>query len=570
MTRLLNDPRNFAAEMLDGLVDANAARVQKVPGGVVRSTASTPGKVALVIGGGSGHYPAFAGLVGHGLADGAAVGDLFASPSAQQIVNVCRAADHGGGILLSFGNYAGDVLNFTLACEELKAEGVDVRIVRVTDDIASASKWESEKRRGIAGGLFVFKVAGAAAEAGLGLEKVETIARTTNARTRSIGVAFAGCTLPGSDHALFEVPEGMLGLGMGIHGEPGIHEQSLPTADELASLMVTRLLAERPPDGGKRAAAVLNGLGATKYEELFVLWRSVSQRLAEAGVTVVEPEVGEYVTSLDMAGCSLSVCWLDSEAENLARWWGAPADASAYRKRDVSRAVRLTGAKLPGSHVEELSRASAESLRSAAVALNALRAMGYVLRLSQDELGRLDAIAGDGDHGLGMTRGCDATTRAARRLFSKGGGAHTVITAAGEAWADHAGGTSGALWGAGIRAFGGAFNDKVTPTTADLARGAEAFTEAIRKLGNASVGDKTMIDAAVPFTAAFAAAAAEGCGPKSAWTRAADEAEAAADRTALLTPKLGRARPLAARSIGSPDPGAISFALCMRAVAQTL
>ena len=146
MTRLLNDPRNFAAEMLDGLVDANAARVQKVPGGVVRSTASTPGKVALVIGGGSGHYPAFAGLVGHGLADGAAVGDLFASPSAQQIVNVCRAADHGGGILLSFGNYAGDVLNFTLACEQLIADGVDARIVRVTDDVASATKYESHKR----------------------------------------------------------------------------------------------------------------------------------------------------------------------------------------------------------------------------------------------------------------------------------------------------------------------------------------------------------------------------------------------------------------------------------------
>jgi dihydroxyacetone kinase len=570
MTKLLNDPRAFSAEMLDGLVDANATRVQKVPGGVVRSTESAPGKVAVVIGGGSGHYPAFAGLVGHGVADGAAVGDLFASPSAQQIVNVCRAADHGGGILLAFGNYAGDVLNFTLACEQLRVAEVDARIVRVTDDIASATKQDSENRRGIAGGLIVFKIAGAAAEAGLGLDEVERIARTANARTASIGVAFAGCTLPGSDTPLFEVPQGMLGLGMGIHGEPGIHEQLLPRADELGSLLVGQLLAERPADSGSRAAVVLNGLGATKYEELFVLWRSISRCLAEAGVAVVEPEVGEYVTSLDMAGCSLSICWLDSEPEDLSRWWGAAADTPAYRKGNAPRAVPVSGPKLHRSHAEELPKSSAESRRSAAAALRALWAMRNALLLSETDLGRLDAIAGDGDHGLGMTRGCDAATFAARRALGKGGGVRTVVMAAGEAWADRAGGTSGALWGAGIRAFGEALDDQVRPTTSDLARGAGAFTDTIRRLGNAAVGDKTMIDAAVPFAASLSVAATEGCDPKVAWTRAAGRAHAAADQTASLTPRLGRARPLAARSLGSPDPGAVSFALCMRAVAQTL
>jgi len=570
MTKVLNDPRNFSAEMLDGFVDANSTRVQKTPGGVVRSTQSAPGKVALVIGGGSGHYPAFAGLVGHGLADGAAVGDLFASPSAQQIVNVCRAADHGGGVLLSFGNYAGDVLNFTLACEQLKAEGIDARIVRVTDDIASATKEDSENRRGIAGGLIVFKIAGAAAEGGLALDEVERIARTANARTRSIGVAFAGCTLPGSNAALFTVPQGMLGLGMGIHGEPGIREGQLPSADELAALLVEQLLEERPPDDADNAAVVLNGLGATKYEELFVLWRGISRRFADAGVTVLEPEVGEYVTSLDMAGCSLSTCWLGSDPDGLARWWRAPADAPAYRKGSAPQAARAAVTKTRSLDAHELPASSADSRRCAAVVVNALCAMREALRAAQDELGRLDAVAGDGDHGLGMVRGCDAATMAAQRVLGQGGGVRTVIKAAGEAWADRAGGTSGALWGAGIRGFAEALDDNVAPTLRDLGNAAEAFTQLIRRLGNAATGDKTMLDAAMPFAAALSAGANEGCDLKSAWTRAADLARAAADQTASLTPRLGRARPLAARSIGSPDPGAVSFALCMRAVAEAL
>ena len=248
MTRLFNEPAAFADEMIEGFVASHGRWVRRVSGGVVRSTQSTPGTVALVIGGGSGHYPAFAGLVGQGLAHGAAMGNLFASPSAQQVYNVAKAANNGGGVLLGYGNYAGDVLHFTQAQEKLRREGIDCRSIAVTDDISSAPIEKHAKRRGIAGDLTVFKVAAAASEAGYAMDDVVQIAERANHRTRSFGVAFTGCTLPGAEQPLFTVPEGRMAVGMGIHGEPGIGETDIPTADELAELLVAKLLAE-VPDG---------------------------------------------------------------------------------------------------------------------------------------------------------------------------------------------------------------------------------------------------------------------------------------------------------------------------------
>jgi dihydroxyacetone kinase len=300
MTYLYNDPVDFADELIDGFVAANQSWVRAVSGGVVRNAKPTPGQVAVVIGGGSGHYPAFAGLVGPGLAHGAAMGNLFASPSAQQVYSVAKAASQGGGVLLSYGNYAGDVLNFNQAQDRLNAEGIPCRTVVVTDDVSSASLDEVAKRRGIAGDLAVFKAAAAAAEAGADLEEVVRLAQKANDRTRSFGVAFSGCTLPGADEPLFTVPDGRMAIGMGIHGEQGIDEVDIPSASDLAKLMVERLLAERP-EGATKAAVILNGLGSVKYEELFVLYRSISQLLDDAEVEIVEPDVGELVTSFQMA-----------------------------------------------------------------------------------------------------------------------------------------------------------------------------------------------------------------------------------------------------------------------------
>lgn len=337
MTWLYNDPAAFTEDMLDGFLDANAGYVTGVAGGVVRAAPTRPGKVAVVVGGGSGHYPAFCGVVGPGFADGAVVGNIFTSPSAAAAVSVARAASGGAGVLLTTGNYAGDVMNFGLAIEQLNADGIRARYFAVTDDIASAPTEDIGKRRGIAGDFTVFKCASAAAEAGYDLDGVERIAALANDNTRTLGVAFDGCTLPGAAAPLFTVERGTMGLGLGIHGEPGVASHDMPTAAELAELLVSGVLKEKPAGAGARIAVILNGLGRTKYEELFVVWATAAPLLRAAGYTVVQPEVGELVTSLDMAGCSLTVMWLDDELE---RFWTAPADTPAYRRGSYAQAPR--------------------------------------------------------------------------------------------------------------------------------------------------------------------------------------------------------------------------------------
>ena len=570
MTRLFNEPAAFADEMIEGFVASHGRWVKRVSGGVVRSTKSTPDTVALVIGGGSGHYPAFAGLVGQGLAHGAAMGNLFASPSAQQVYNVAKAASNGAGVLLGYGNYAGDVLHFTQAQEKLRREGIDCRSIAVTDDVSSAPIEEHTKRRGIAGDLTVFKVAAAAAEKGYGMDAVVEIAERANHRTRSFGVAFTGCTLPGAETPLFTVPEGRMAVGMGIHGEPGIGETGIPTADGLAELLVGKLLTE-VPDGidakGARVVPILNGLGSVKYEELFVVYRRVAQLLAEAGLQAVDPQVGELVTSFDMAGTSLTLFWLDDELETL---WNAPADAPAFRRGAVT-AEALEETAGEAADVElSIPEATAASHAGAVRVLAALGAAKDVIDANAAELGRIDAIAGDGDHGIGMERGVRAAVEAAADAVARGAGAATTLYFAADAWADKAGGTSGALWGMALRAVGDAVGDGEAPDAGAVATGVARAAAAIMDFGKAKVGDKTLVDVLVPFRDALSAGVDGGKPLADAWDAAATAAQRAAEDTANLLPLMGRARPHAEKSLGTPDAGAVSMALIVRAIHNTL
>lgn len=565
MTRIFDDPTNFAEEALDGFTSAFRGRVARVDGGVVRATDSPGGQVAVVIGGGSGHYPAFAGLVGIGLAAGAACGNIFASPSAGQVYRVARIAESGGGVLLSFGNYAGDVMHFGVAAKRLAAEGIVTRTVLVTDDIASAPRNAINKRRGIAGDLIVFKVAGAAAESGLSLDEVERLARKANDRTRSLGVAFHGCTLPGAGHPLFSVPEGSMSVGLGIHGEPGISDEDMPTASDLAQLLVLRLLDERPPGAGTRLVPILNGLGTVKYEELFLLYGKVEKLLVEAGLEIVEPECGELVTSLDMGGISLTLLWLDDELEEL---WSAPADTAAYRKGAVAprplRPVRDLDADIYSPRQD----ASEASVALGAIAADLLEVLRQVLRDNEVELGELDSFAGDGDHGIGMRRGAEAATAAARQAAESRAGIEVVLMAAGNAWAERAGGTSGALWCAGLTGAAMAVGEKQRYQREDAVAAAVGLRDAVTEMGRAEVGDKTMVDALAPFVETLENAVRVGESMTVALSRAAARALQAAEQTALLSPRLGRARPLAERSLGHPDPGATSLALIVNALAE--
>ncbi len=569
MTRLFNDPADFADEMVEGFVAANQHWVRKVHGGVVRATVTPRGRVALVVGGGSGHYPAFAGLVGQGLASGAAMGNLFASPSAQQVIAVAKAAETGGGVLLSYGNYAGDVLNFDAAARALEESGIAVRTVRVTDDVASASPAERHKRRGIAGDLCVFKVAGAAADLGHGLDEVTEIASRANDRTRSFGVAFSGCSLPGADEPLFTVPEGRMAVGMGIHGERGIDEIDVPSAAGLAELLVTRLLDELPSGvtvEGAHVVPILNGLGSVKYEELFVVYGAVQRLLTEAGAVIVEPEVGELVTSFDMAGVSLTLFWPDAELEEL---WAAPADAPAYRKGSAAPAERLSPEALSADETVSVSPGSEESRALSPRVAEAIGAIREVIDTHVDELGRIDAVAGDGDHGIGMRRGSHAAEAAARDAAERGAGAGSVLAIAGYAWSDKAGGTSGAIWGAALGALGRVIGDESRPSAATVAEGVHAATEAVLAFG-ATVGDKTMVDALVPFDTVLTERVRAGDDLVTAWSAASAAAQAAADGTAALLPRMGRARTHAEHAVGTPDAGAVSFSLITAAVLRKL
>ncbi|WP_341946408.1 dihydroxyacetone kinase family protein [Microbacterium sp. LWH11-1.2] len=566
MTRLWNDPADFADEMIAGFIAANERSVRGVPGGVVRSTVVPEGQVAVVIGGGSGHYPAFGGLVGQGLAHGAVMGNLFASPSAQQVHTVAKAANRGAGVFLSYGNYAGDVLNFDAAQEKLRAEGIACETVTVTDDIFSASVDEKHKRRGIAGDLTVFRTAAAAAEAGYDLAGVTRVATLANERTRSFGVAFSGCTLPGAPEPLFTVPAGRMAIGLGIHGEPGIEETDIPSADGLAELLVSRLLDEVPAGvetSGARVVPILNGLGSLKYEEMFVVYRRIAQLLADAGLVLVDPHVGEYCTSFDMAGTSLTLFWLDDELEQL---WDTPVDTPAYRRGSVIAAARAEIVEADAVAAVAVEPGDEESVAVASVVQAAVQRIADTVDEHVEEFGRIDSIAGDGDHGIGMQRGSHAALAAATAAARAGAGAATTLSQAADAWADRAGGTSGALWGVILNAIAARLGDAGRPDAAAVATGVAAGARGVMEYGKAEVGDKTLVDALVPFSSTLTSATDGGASFVDAWRTAADAATRAAAATADLLPRMGRARTHGQNSVGTPDPGAHSLALIVTAV----
>ncbi|MCE2576599.1 dihydroxyacetone kinase family protein [Komagataeibacter sp. FNDCR2] len=568
MTRICGDASEFALSALHGYSLANRHLVRMVRGGVVRATPGRAGKVAVVVGGGSGHYPAFNGYVGAGFADAAVAGDIFASPSTQAIHAVARRAERGGGVILGFGNYAGDVLNFGIAADRLREAGIDTRLLATTDDVASADAADAARRRGVAGDLAVFKIVGAAAEAGLGLDEVEAIGQRANRQTRTFGVAFEGCTLPGERARLFHVPENRMALGLGVHGEPGVDEQDIPTPAQLAHILFDRIVAELPDGASRRVAIILNGLGSTTPEELFVLWEALSPLLAQAGLTVIAPLVGEYVTSLDMAGCSLTMTWLDAELEH---YWRAPVETAALRHAGVEGEPDMADAVMEAEPAPIHAPAiTAEGRRGGLCVADVMTQLAQALAAAETELGHIDAIAGDGDHGQGMARGAGAARHAARAAAMAHAGAATVLAAAADAWADRAGGTSGALWGEGLRAFAMALDDGGMPDATQLAGGARRAMERVMQLGRARPGDKTLLDALVPFVETLERECAMGHAVSDAWGIAASAAQQAADATRDLMPRIGRARTHGARSLGHPDAGALSLALCLRVVGEHL
>jgi dihydroxyacetone kinase-like protein len=318
MKKFINDPKAFVDEMLEGIYLAHPAVTYANNDKRCLVTANPkPGKVGLATGGGSGHLPLFLGYVGDGMLDGCAVGGVFQSPSSDQIYEVTKRIDQGAGVLYIYGNYTGDIMNFDMAAEMADIDGIRVKSVVGNDDAASSIIGEEHKRRGVAGIFFMYKAAGAAAAEGLGLDEVTRIADKARLRTRTIGVALSSCVVPEIGHATFSLGEDEMEIGMGIHGEPGISRKKLEPADAVVDEMMATIFKEQDYGSKGEVAVLVNGLGGTPKEELYILFRRVSQLLAAREVGVKHVWIGEFATAMEMAGASISILSLDTELDRL-------------------------------------------------------------------------------------------------------------------------------------------------------------------------------------------------------------------------------------------------------------
>lgn len=330
MKKVINDPNRVVQEMIEGVIAAHPDKLKNIEGTtvIVRKDAPVQGKVALISGGGSGHEPAHGGYVGKGMLDAAVAGEVFTSPTPDQVYEGIKAIDGGKGVLMIIKNYTGDVMNFEMAADMAEAEGIKVAKVIVNDDVAVENSTYTTGRRGIAGTVFVHKIAGAMADKGGTLEEVEAVARKVIENVKSMGIALTPCTIPAAGKPGFEIGDDEMEIGMGIHGEPGIERTKIKTADEIAELLMDKILPELGLAAGDKVAVMINGLGGTPLMELYILNRKVAEILAGQNIHVHKTLVGEYMTSLEMAGCSVSVLKLDDQ---LAELLDAETDAPAWK-----------------------------------------------------------------------------------------------------------------------------------------------------------------------------------------------------------------------------------------------
>ncbi|MDR0399975.1 MAG: dihydroxyacetone kinase subunit DhaK [Treponema sp.] len=330
MRKIINKPEDFVDEMVDGIIAAYEGKIRLLNGDrriILSAYPKKEGKVGIVTAGGSGHLPLFLGYVGQGMLDGCAVGNVFASPSSQKMADMIRACDSGKGVLCLFGNYGGDVMNFEMAREMVEFDDIKTTVALGRDDTASAPRESADKRRGVAGIVFAYKIAGAAADKLLSLEEATALTQKALDRTRSMGFALSPCILPEVGKPTFTINDDEIEIGMGIHGEKGIELRKMISADELARIAFDRITADMPLSKGDEVSVLINGLGGTPLEEQFIVYRKIHALLGEAGVSVFMPHVGEFATSMEMQGLSVSIMRLDAELKELLR---APAITPFY------------------------------------------------------------------------------------------------------------------------------------------------------------------------------------------------------------------------------------------------
>lgn len=330
MRKIINSADTFVQDTMEGIIAAYGDKVKLLNDDfrvLLSNYPTQDGKVGIVTAGGSGHLPVFLGYVGKGLLDGCAVGEVLASPASEKMADMIRACDRGNGVLCLFGNYNGDIFNFRMACDEVEFDDIETRQVLVRDDVASSPKENADKRRGVAGMVYAFKVAGAAADKMMSLDEVAAVAEKALANIRTMGVALSPCIVPKVGKPTFTIADDEIEIGMGIHGEAGIEVKKMMTADEIAETLVSTITKDMPLSSGDEVSVMVNGLGGTPMEEQLIVYRRVHQLLKDMGVTVVMPHIGEYATSMEMAGLSVTIFKLDAELKELLQ---APAESPFY------------------------------------------------------------------------------------------------------------------------------------------------------------------------------------------------------------------------------------------------
>ncbi|MBM7502442.1 dihydroxyacetone kinase [Brachybacterium muris] len=554
MRKIINDPEQFVDEVIDGILLAHPERLRAAQGdrrALVRRDAGTGGRVGIVTGGGSGHLPLFLGYVGTGLASGVAVGNVFSSPSPEQVHRATVASDDGAGVLYLYGNYGGDVYTFDLGADLSAADGIRTTTVVGTDDLLSAPANRAETRRGVAGLFFAYKTAGAAAERGDDLDTVTEIARRTCERTRTMGVGLSPTILPAAGEPTFTLDEGEMEIGIGIHGEPGQHRGPLETADQITDRFLAELLTELPVTTGDSVAVLVNGLGATPLEELYVIYRRIHQVLTERGAEIAHVYIGEYATSLEMAGASVSLCHLDDELSELL---AAPADSPFFEQAAGARGPRPeVGTEAAGTEqaaTDEPERV-VRTVQDPGNLRSMLLAITEKLPDHSEELRALDAALGDGDLGITVGSGAKAVHRELKEM-PEDAAAEELLRAAGTAFAAANPSTFAALIGGAALAAAEAAGDRVDRDRLEALL--EAFTGRIAERGGAQRGDKTVLDV---LHAIGESLALEG-DPGHPADRARIAVEQTIDAFAAKPSRRGRAAWVGERSIGHRDPGQVA------------
>lgn len=583
MKKIINRPETVVIEMCNGIAMAHPELefIQKYK--IIKKKEIDKQKVSLISGGGSGHEPAHAGFVGKGMLDAAVCGDVFASPSQIQVYQAIKETASQKGTLLIIKNYSGDMMNFKNAAYLASEDGITVDYVKVDDDIAVQDSLYTVGRRGVAGTVLVHKVAGAAAQQGCSLEEVKKAAETAIANVKSIGFAFSSCTVPAKGTPTFDIGENEMEYGVGIHGEPGIQRETIVSADELAERMISALTEELKANENDEVTLLVNGFGSTPLQELYLLNNAVAKVLSDRNIKIYRTFVGNYMTSIDMLGASVTLMKMNDE---LKQWIDAESDAPAMKVNGPVESIPYVNMKAQSEEGKEVDYGMATDAACAVIQENeiTLDNMIYIVdKMSECIIKNevpfceLDAHAGDGDFGMSVAKGFKQLKREWADIM-----AHETSTigeflgACSMVIMEYCGGASGPIWGSAFRAAGKKTDGKTKLTVSEFADMMQAAVKGIQATGERSfgrgavVGDKTLIDALVPCADAWTQCAKDNMTVKETFHKAAEAAVAGAKATEDIVARMGRAGTVGDRSLGYPDAGAYALGVIFTEIAKAL